>query len=38
MQEPKTSSAPRPIHLFHRGYKRLDPEDPDTLCIQAAED
>jgi hypothetical protein len=38
MQETETGSAPKPIQLFRQGYKGSDPEHPDTLCSQVAED
>jgi hypothetical protein len=38
MQEAVIDSAPKPIQLYHQGYKGLDPENPDTLCSQVAED
>jgi hypothetical protein len=38
MQEAVTSSAPKPIQLYHQGYKGSDPENPDALCSQVAED
>jgi hypothetical protein len=38
MQEAETGSAPKPIQLFHHGFKELDPEHPDALCSQVAED
>jgi hypothetical protein len=38
MQKDETGSLPKPIHLFHQWYKRSDPENPDALCSQVAED
>jgi hypothetical protein len=38
MQEAETSSLPKPIDLFHQGYKGSDPENNDALCSQVAED
>jgi hypothetical protein len=38
MQEVETGSLPKPIHMFHQGYKGSDPENPDALCSQVAED
>jgi hypothetical protein len=38
MQEIEIGSAPKPIQLFHQGYKGSDPEHRDTLCSQVAED
>jgi hypothetical protein len=38
MQEAKTDSLPKPIHLFCQGYKGSDPENLDALCSQVAED
>jgi hypothetical protein len=38
MLEAKTGSLPKPIALFHQGYKGSDPENLDTLCSQVAED
>jgi hypothetical protein len=38
MQKIETGSAPKPIELFRQGYKGLDPEHPDALCSQVAED
>jgi hypothetical protein len=31
-------AAPIPIQLFHQWYKGSDPENPDTMCSQVAED
>jgi hypothetical protein len=38
MQEAVTGSAPKPIQLYHQGYKGSDPENPDALCSQVAKD
>jgi hypothetical protein len=38
MQEAEIGSLPKPIHLFHQGYKGLDPENSHALCSQVAED
>jgi hypothetical protein len=38
MQEAETGSLPKPIALFHQGYKGSDPKNTDTLCSQVAED
>ena len=38
MQQAETSSLPKPIDLFRQGYKGSDPQNPDTLCSQVAED
>jgi hypothetical protein len=38
MQEAEIGSVPRPIHLYRQGYKGSDPENPDALCSQVAED
>jgi hypothetical protein len=34
MQEAEIDLTPRPIQLFHQGYKGSDPEHPDTLFHQ----
>jgi hypothetical protein len=38
MKKAETSFAPVPIDLYHWGYKVSDPEEPDALCSQVAED
>jgi hypothetical protein len=38
MQETEIGSLPKHIHLFHQGYKDLDPENRDALCSQVVED
>jgi hypothetical protein len=38
MQDSEIGSAPKPIQLFHQGYKGLDPEHLDALYSQVAED
>jgi hypothetical protein len=38
MYEAVIGSAPRPIQLFHQGYKGSDPENHDALCSQVVED
>jgi hypothetical protein len=38
MQEAEISFTPKPIQLFHQGFKRSDPEHPNALCSQVAED
>jgi hypothetical protein len=38
MQESETGSTPRPIQLFRRGYKGSNPEHPNAMCSQVAED
>jgi hypothetical protein len=38
MQEIETGYAPKPIQLFLQGYKGSDPEHPNALCSQVAED
>jgi hypothetical protein len=38
MQEIETGSSPKPIQLFHQGYKGSELEHPDALCSQVAED
>jgi hypothetical protein len=38
MQEAVTDSGPKPIQLYRQGYKGSDPENPDAMCSQVAED
>jgi hypothetical protein len=38
MQEVVTDSTPKTIQLYRQGYKGSDPENPDALCSQVAED
>jgi hypothetical protein len=38
MQEAVTGSGPKPIQLYRQGYKGSDPENPDGMCSQVAED
>jgi hypothetical protein len=38
MQKVVIGSAPKPIQLYHQGYKGSDPENPDALCSQVVED
>jgi hypothetical protein len=38
MQKAITGFASKPIQLYHQGYKGSDPENPDALCSQVAEE